>query len=377
MPSFTAAALAVPGSGIRRIHEVALVLPDVISLAVGEPDLAVAPHVLRAASEAWLADETRYTANGGLPDLRAAVAAKLRGDGLDVAPDQVWVTPGATEALYLAMHLVLSPGDEVLVPDPGYTTFTMAPRMLHAEPVPYRLSPDDGFQVQVAQLEARVTARTRAVVLNSPSNPLGVVAPERVVREVVEFAQRHDLWIISDEVYEAFTYGAPHVSPAAFDPARVLLVQSFSKTYALTGGRVGYLVTPPGPGDVLRNFQEALISCVNTPAQRAAIAALEGPQDAVVEAAAHYREHLAAATDLLDARGIRYLRPQGAFYLWIDVSHASGGDVAAWSEAFLLQQRVAVAPGSAFGEAGEGWIRVCVAADRAALLEGLGRLPSP
>ena len=377
MPSFSANALAVPGSGIRRIHEVALVLDDVIGLAVGEPDLPVAPHVRQAASDAWLADETRYTANGGLPQLRSAIAAKLRADGLEVAPDQVWVTPGATEALYLAMGLVLSPGDEVLVPDPGYTTFTMAPRMQHAEPVPYRLTPEHGFLPQVADLESRVTSRTRALILNSPSNPLGVVVPEQVVRDLVAFAQRHDLWIISDEVYEAFTFGAPHVSPAAFDPARVLLVQSFSKTYALTGGRVGYLVTPPGPGDVLRNFQEALISCVNTPAQRAAIAALEGPQDAVVEAGAHYREHLEAATALLDARGIAYLRPQGAFYLWIDVSHASGGDVATWAAEFLLQQRVSVAPGSAFGEAGEGWIRVCVAAERALLLEGLSRLPAP
>lgn len=375
MPSFTANALAVPGSGIRRVHEIAIGLPDVLMLAVGEPDVPVAPHVLAAASAAWLADETDYTANGGLRELRAAIAAGL--DGFDVGPDQVWVTPGATEAIYLALGLVLSPGDEVLVPDPGYTTFTMAPRMLHAVPVPYRLAPEDGFLPRVDALDALVTGRTRAIILNSPSNPLGVVFPERVVADLVAFAERHDLWILSDEVYEAFTYGAPHVPPARLAPARTLTVRSFSKTYALTGGRVGCLVTPPGREDVLRNFQEALISCVNTPAQRAAIAALTGPQDAVVEAAARYREHLDAATALLDERGIGYLRPQGAFYLWIDVAHASDGDVAAWAERFLLEQRVAVAPGSAFGAAGEGWIRVCVAADREVLLEGLRRLPAP
>ena len=377
VPSFSANALAVPGSGIRRIHEVALTLDDVIGLAVGEPDLAVAPHVLRAASDAWLADETRYTANGGIPELRAAVAAKLRRGGVEAGADQVWITPGATEAIYLALNLVLTPGDEVLIPDPGYTTFTMAPRMLHAVPVPYRLRPEEGFLPRIADLEAAVTGGTRALILNSPSNPLGIVFPEPVLRELVAFAQRHDLWIVSDEVYEAFTFGLPHVSPASIDPARVLTVQSFSKTFALTGGRVGYLVTPPGPGDVLRNFQEALISCVNTPAQRAALAALTGPQEVVEQAAAHYREHLDAATALLDERGIGYLRPQGAFYLWIDVSHASGGDVGGWAERFLVEQRVAVAPGSAFGTAGEGWIRVCVAADREKLLEGLSRLPAP
>jgi aspartate/methionine/tyrosine aminotransferase len=378
VPSYTQNALAVPGSGIRRIYELALTLDDVVHLAIGEPDRPVAPHVLAAASEAWLADETRYTANGGIAPLRAAIASKLqRGNGLDVGPDQVWVTPGGTEALYLALGLVLSPGDEVLVPDPGYTTFTMAPRMQHAVPVPYRLAPEHGFLPQIDDLEAAVSPSTRAIIVNSPSNPLGVVFPETVVRDLVAFAERHDLWIISDEVYEAFTYGRPHVSPASLAPARTLTVQSFSKTYGLTGGRVGYLVTPPGPGGVLGNFQEALISCVNTPAQRAAIAALEGPQDAVAEASAHYRDNLAAATALLDERGIRYREPEGAFYLWIDVSHATDGDVAAWAERFLVERRVSVAPGSAFGRAGEGWIRVCAASTREDLLEGLSRLPAP
>lgn len=378
VPSYTQNALAVPESGIRRIHEIALTLDDVVALAVGEPDLPVAPHVLAAASEAWLGDDTRYTANAGLPSLRAAIADKLRRDnGVDVADDQVWVTPGATEALYLALGLVLSPGDEVLIPDPGYTTFTMAPRMQFAEPVPYRLAAEAAFLPDIAELDALVTPRTRAIIVNSPSNPLGVVFPEQVVRDLVAFAARHDLWIVSDEVYEAFTYGLPHISPAALDPSRVLTVQSFSKTYALTGGRVGYLVTPCLPGGVLRNFQEALVSCVNTPAQRAAVAALTGPQDAVARAVEHYRGNLRAASDLLDARGIAYREPEGAFYLWIDVSFATGGDVAAWAEAFLLERRVSVAPGSAFGSAGEGWIRVCVAAARADLLEGLGRLPTP
>jgi aspartate aminotransferase len=375
---YTPNALAVPESGIRRILELALTLDDIIALAVGEPDLPVAPHVLEAGSAAWLADDTRYTGNGGIPELRAAIAAKLRRDnGIDVGADQVWVTPGATEALYLALGLILAPGDEVLIPDPGYTTFTMAPRMQFAVPVPYRLDAEQAFLPRAADLDALVTSRTRAIILNSPSNPLGVVFPERIVRELVEFAERHDLWIVSDEVYEAFTYGLPHVSPASIDPTRVLTVQSFSKTYALTGGRVGYLVTPPTPASLLRSFQEALISCVNSPAQRAAVAALEGPQDAVTEAAAHYRENLRAATALLDERGFRYREPDGAFYLWVDLAHATGGDVAAWAERFLLERRVSVAPGSAFGAAGEGWIRVCAAATRDDLLEGLRRLPAP
>ncbi|MCU1474362.1 aminotransferase class I/II-fold pyridoxal phosphate-dependent enzyme [Amnibacterium sp.] len=379
MPTFSRTAFDVPGSGIRRIHEIALRMPGVLALAVGEPDQPVAPHVLEAASRAWLADDTAYTANAGIAPLREAIAAKLRRvNGIPVDADNVWVTPGATEALFLALSLVLEPGDEVLVPDPGYTTFTMAPRMLSAVPVPYRLDPDRGFLPDVAALDAQVTSRTRAIIVNSPSNPLGVVFPEPVLRQLLAFASRHDLWLISDEVYEAFAWAVPHVSPAAFDEEdRVLTVHSFSKTYALTGARVGSLVVPLGLDQVLRTYQEAIVSCVNTPAQHAALAAISGPQDAVAAAGEHYRGNLTAAAALLDGLGIRYLEPGGAFYLWIDVSHASGGDVAHWAEQFLLEQRVSVAPGSAFGAAGEGWIRVCAAASRETLLAGLARLPRP
>jgi aspartate aminotransferase len=379
MPRFTRTALAVPGSGIRRIHELAIRMPDVIGLAVGEPDQPVARHVLEAASAAWLADDTDYTANGGIAPLRLAVAEKAREQrGIPVDPEQVWVTPGGTEALYLALTLVLEPGDEVLVPDPGYPAFTTAPRMQSATPVPYRLDPANGFVPHVELLDRLVTPRTRAIIVNSPSNPLGVVFPEPVLRGLLDLARRHDLWVISDEVYEAFTYGTRHVSLAALDDEhRVLTVQSFSKTYALTGARVGVLLVPPGVDVTLRAFQEALVSCVNTPAQHAALAALTGPQDAVEVARRHYRGNLDAASALLTERGFRHLTPQGAFYLWIDVSHVSGGDVAEWAERFLIEQRVSVAPGSAFGAAGEGWIRVCAAASRKNLLAGLERLPVP
>jgi aspartate aminotransferase len=157
----------------------------------------------------------------------------------------------------------------------------------------------------------------------------------------------------------------------------VLSVFSLSKTYAMTGARVGWLVTPPDWRQTMLRVQESVVSCVDEPSQRAAAEALTGDQAAVARSAAHYRENLSAATAALSARGLRYLTPTGAFYLWIDVSHVSGGDVTAWCEQFLDQEGVAVAPGSAFGASGEGWIRVCVASDRAQLLEGLSRLPAP
>ncbi len=379
MPQLASHILTVPGSGIRAIYEVASRLDDVIMLSVGEPDVPLAPHIAEAAKAAWDADETDYTANGGIPELRRAIADKLaRDNGLHVDVEQVWVTVGATQGLHQAMALLLGAGDEVLVPDPGYTTFTMNAHMLDAVPVPYPLHPEAGFLPDIEQLERLVTERTRVLIVNSPSNPLGVVFPRETLQALLELARRHDLWVISDEVYEAFTYGAEHVSIAALDTDdRVFSVFSLSKTYAMTGVRVGYLVVPPGMSATMRAVQEATISCVAAPDQYAGVAAITGEQEHVARAAAHYRSNMELAARLLDERGIRYQRPAGSFYLWVDMSHASGGDVASWAMAFLLEHRVAVAPGSAFGRSGEGWIRVCLAATPEDVATGLGRLPAP
>jgi aspartate aminotransferase len=379
MPSLAPHISSVPASGIRRIYEIAVELDDVISLGVGEPDRAVAPHILEAGSRAWLDDLTNYTANGGIAPLRAAIVEKLaRENGLRVDVEQVWVTMGATQGLHQAMRLLLAAGDEVLVPDPGYTTFTMNARMLEVEPVPYTLRPEHGFAPDIGELDRLVTDKTRVIIVNTPSNPLGTVLDSDQLRGLLDFAKRHDLWVLSDEVYEYFTYGQKHVSIASLDDDdRVFSVFSLSKTYAMTGIRVGYLVTPPGLASVMRTVQEAAISCVSTPGQFAAIAAITGDHQHVADSREHYLGNLEAACALLDANGIRYLRPTGAFYLWVDMRHVSGGDVAGWAEHFLLHDRVAIAPGSAFGRSGEGWIRVCLAAGRADLMEGLGRLPVP
>lgn len=383
MPALSPHVATVPASGIRRLFEIALTLEDVTYLAVGEPDLPVAPHIVDAAKAAWDAGDTNYSANGGMPALRQAFAERFTTDrGVALDSDRVWATVGGTQALHQALGFMLDPGDEVLVPDPGYTTFSMSPRMLSAVPVPYALREEAAFLPEPAELDRLITARTRAIIVNSPSNPLGTVLDEARAREILDFARRHDLWILSDEVYSELTWDAPHVSLTAIDTRetggeRVVGVFSLSKTYAMTGIRVGFLVAPHAWGEPLRSAQEAMISCLNAPAQRAAVAALAGDQGAISEARAHYRGNLRAATDLLDDRGISYLEPSGAFYLWIDMRHVSGDDVAAWTHAFLREHRVAVAPGSAFGASGEGWIRVCLAASRDDLLHGLALLPAP
>lgn len=377
VPSVAAHALRIPASAIRRIYDLAQGIDDVVFLNVGEPDLPVAPHVLAAGARAWEQDVTNYTPNGGVAPLRTAIAAKLaRDNDLDVTPDQVWVTAGGMQALHQAMSLTLDAGDEVLVPDPGYVNFSMTARHVGAVPVPYRLDPARGFRPDLASLRAAITPRTRVLLVNSPSNPLGTVYEAEVLRQLLDVAAEHDLWVISDEVYERFTYGTPHVSTASLDTdGRVLSVFSFSKTYALTGARVGWLVAPPQWDALLRTAQEATVSCVNAPAQFAALAALEGDQQVVVDAREHYRGNIEAACDLLSRKGIRFQRPAGAFYLWIEVAHASGGDVATWCEQFLREHKVAVAPGAAFGSQGEGWIRVSLAGTRDDVVTGLSRLP--
>lgn len=367
---------AVPASGIRRIFEIALQLDDVAMLAVGEPDQPVAQHILDAGAAAWLADDTSYGPNGGLPALRDAfVAQQRREHGVELDRERVWVTVGGTQAIHLAMTLVLQPGDEVLVPDPGYTTFSMVPAMLSAHAVPYAL-PAPTFLPDVDAIRALVTDRTRAIVLNSPSNPLGVVLPGDAIQAILDLAREHDLWVVSDEVYEHLVWEGEQVSAQALDvDGRVLGVHSVSKSYAMTGARVGFLTVPSGLAERMRTLQEAIVSCVASPDQRAALAAITGPQDAVDVARDHYRANLDLAARILADAGIPHLEPAGAMYLWIDVSHASGGDVAAWAERLLLQERVAVAPGSAFGRSGEGWIRVCLAARPETLERGLRALP--
>ena len=379
MPALAAHALRLPRSGIREVMDLAWAMDGpVIGLHVGEPSFATPEHVLDGARRALAAGETRYVSNAGIPPLRAALAAKLeRVNGLTPQPEQVVVTNGGMEALFVSLAAVLSEGDEVLLPDPGWPGFENAVRVLRGRPVSYALEPGRGFLPDVASLERLVTPRTRALLVNFPSNPLGAMLPASLAEALVRFADAHDLWLISDECYDQITFGAEHVSPARFDEqGRVLSCFSFSKTYAMTGMRVGYVHAPVAAAGVIATMQEPVIACVNAPAQHAALAALEGPQDIVALMRDAYRERRDRAAARLDEAGLDYLLPQGAFYLWLDVSPLCGGDVKAWALELLREQRVAVAPGTAFGPRGEGWVRLSLATEADELLEGIDRIVS-
>ncbi|MEV7605541.1 aminotransferase class I/II-fold pyridoxal phosphate-dependent enzyme [Paenarthrobacter sp. NPDC089322] len=382
MPELAAHVRDVPVNQIREITEAAWATPGAVVLSIGEPGFPLPRHVLDAGIACLDRDETNYTPNAGIPALREAFAARFREHHhVEIGAERVYVVAGAQQGIHLAMSLLLSPGDEILIPNPGYPTFAMTSRLLNAVPVQYPLYPQNRFQPRIEDIEALITPRTRVLMLNSPSNPLGAVITEEATRRLVDLAVRHDLWIISDECYEAFTFDVPHVSPARFDSdvpgeARVFTSLTLSKTYGLTGLRIGALVCPPGLEKKMNNVMESIVSCVASPPQYAALAALTGPQDYVTEARNHYRSNRDAASAVLEAKGIPFLGAQGAFYLWADVSHVSGGNVRGWARSFLTDSGVAVAPGTAFGSIGEGWIRIALCGDQENLLDGVSRLPA-
>lgn len=377
MPAISPAARDMPRSGIRRVMDAAWASGEpFIGLHVGEPNFLPPDHAIAAAQDAYARGETHYVPNSGIAELRRAIAAKLRArNGFEADEDQIVVTAGGVQALFLAFAMAIDPGDEVLIPDPGWPNFAMAVELLGGVPVTYRLQTSDGFLPNVTGLESLLTPRTKMLLINSPSNPLGTVFPSALVESLVRFAEQHDIWLLSDECYDQLTYDVAHTSPAAFDTKGVVLgAFTFSKTYAMTGVRVGYLVVPREIAQIAAKLQEPIISCVNAPAQFAALAALSGPQDHAEMMRAAYGERRRLAMDALEREGIPYLEPHGAFYIWVDVSQLASGSVEDFTMELLESQGVAIAPGTAFGVGGEGWARVSLAADTDAIVEGIARI---
>lgn len=349
-----------------------------IGMHVGEPDFQPPEHVVDAARRAYAEGDTHYAPNAGVPGLRSALAEKLaERNGIHAAPDEVIITNGGAQALFLAFTATLSPGDEVLIPDPGWPNFAMAIQLVGAVGVRYRLRADDGFLPDPEEIERLIEpGRTRMIVVNSPSNPLGAVAEEPRLRRLIELAERHDLWLLSDECYDELVDGGRSTSPAALHPGseRILSAFSFSKTYAMTGVRVGYLVLPPDLAPIAAKLQEAMIASVNSPAQAAATAALRGPQDAVARMRDAYADRRRLAMAALDDLGVGYLEPSGAFYLWTDLSALTDRPSEEYALDLLRRCAVAIAPGTAFGPAGEGWARLSLATSAEDILEGIARM---
>jgi aspartate aminotransferase len=376
VPTSTSSVTRIHRSGIRTLMELAMRDPEAIRLEIGEPDVPTPAHVVAAAGRDAAAGHTGYTSSTGTPELRAALAEKVRRvNGLDVTAADVVVTHGAMHGLAMAINALAGPGDEVLLPDPEFPNWRMAAVAAGVDVATYPAHAANGFVPTLEDIAAAVTPATKVIVVCSPNNPTGAMYPADLLAGVVELARERDLWVFSDECYEAITFGDPHVSPAAFDTdGRVLTFFSFSKTYAMTGWRLGYVVSrDPGVVDLLGQVAEATVACPSSVSQRAALAALTGPQEDVAAAVASYQGRRDAAVALLASRGVASVEPQGAFYLMVDVSGATG-DSEAFALRLLDERHVAVSPGSAFGAAGEGMVRVSLASERTALLAGLDRL---
>lgn len=365
-------------SEIRILFDAAARAGDgVIRLEVGEPSFTTPSHVIEAAARAARAGHTGYGPNGGLPSLRELLSEKLRRvNGIEASPEEIVVTPGAMNALYSVYLALLEPGDEVLLPTPGFPNMDEMVRLLGGRPVFYLLAADEHFLPDVAALDALVTARTKMLFVNTPANPTGAVYPARLMGDLVEFCARHDLWLLCDEVYDEMVLspGCVHTAAAPFDSdGRVITVCSFSKVYAMTGWRVGYAAAPAGVAELLRTLQEPQVSCPSTISQKAAEAALTGPRapyDAMLEA---YRRRRAAALEAAEGAGLRAVAPDGTLYMLVDVSGA-GLDDLDFALGLLRSHAVSVAPGSVFGPAGRGWARISLAAEEASIAEGLRRM---
>ncbi len=374
--ALAARALAARRSAIREVFDAANRLPDAIRLEIGEPSFRTPGFVVDAALEAAAAGRTGYTPNGGYASLREALAEKLeRVDGYAVEPQQVVVTPGGMNALFSIYLALLEPGDEVLLPTPGFPNMDEMVRLLGGEPVFYRLDRACGYLPARDELEPLVTRRTKAIFANTPGNPTGAVFPTDTVRGLAELAAERGVWLISDEVYdELILDDLPHVAAAALVPeAPVVSVYSFSKVYAMTGWRLGYCAAPTQLADVLCKLQEPQVSCPSAISQHAAAAVLAGPRDEFDAMRDAYRERRDRAVEAAATHGLEVFRTQGTFYMLVDVS-ASGLSAREFTLRALDELHVAVAPGEVFGPGGDGLVRISFAVEADVLAEGMARL---
>ena len=378
LPPLSGGMLEARHSGIREISGLALQTPGAIRLEIGQPDFRTPDHIGQAAKDAIDEGYTYYTPTQGPISLRQKLAAKLeRVNRLEVGPANIAIGPGGVGAMAAALIALVEPGDEVLLPDPCWPNYFQMCALARVTPTFYPCPPEAGFRPDLEQMEAAITARTKVVVVNSPHNPTGVVYSRETLETIGAIAQRHGIWVISDECYDQITLEADTPSTHSFastlDDGRVISIYTFSKTYAMTGWRLGYMAAPPDVVDSATKVLEGSSSCVNSLSLRAAEAALDGPQDCVSEMVDAYRRRRAITVDLLREAGLLITVPQGGFFVVADIS-ASGLESRDFAIRLLKERKVAVAPGSAFGKVAHSGVRISMASSDTDLREGIGRL---
>jgi len=367
----------IPPSGIRKFFDIAATMDDVISLGIGEPDFVTPPPILQAGIRSLEQGETHYTSNSGILELRQALSAhleRLYGVRYD-AEDEVLITVGVSEALYLALNAIIDPGDEVIVPEPSFVSYV--PEVVLAGGVARTIPTyvEHDFQVTGADVEAAITERTKAILLSYPNNPTGAVMTRERLLEIARVAEKHDLLVISDEIYDQLVYGIEHVCFAALPNMRdrTITLGGFSKNYAMTGWRIGYAAAPAEILAAMRKIHQYTIMSAPTNAQIAAIVALESCDDEVEAMRQEYDRRRRLIVGGLNELGLTTFEPRGAFYAFPSIT-ASGMDDSTFAEALLQEERVAVVPGSAFGPSGAGFVRCSYATAYEKIEQALERM---
>jgi aminotransferase len=370
---------SMPPSGIRRFFDMLAEMKDVISLTIGEPDFTTPEGITRAAIESLEAGETHYTANGGMIELRELIAANLRDRyGVEYDPrTELVITVGASEGVDASLRATINPGDEVIHHEPCFVAYAPCIQLAGGVAVAVPTTDATDFRVTAEMIEAAVTPRTKAIFLGYPNNPTGAVLDRAELEAIARVADEHDLLVFSDEIYDRLVYGDhEHTAFSALPGARerTVLLGGFSKSYAMTGWRIGWVAAPVELMSGIAKVHQYGIMCAPTPAQFAAIEALRNGEPALAEMHAEYDRRRRYMTDRFNAIGMACFEPKGAFYCFPRVSDATGMDETTFAERLLAEERVGVVPGTAFGPSGAGHVRVCYATAFEQIVEAMDRI---
>ena len=367
----------IPPSGIRRFFDIAVTMEDVISLGIGEPDFVTPDFIIEAGMASMRAGHTHYTSNNGTIELRTAVAKHLqRLYGVEYDPAlELLITVGVSEAMYLALTAILNPGDEVIVPQPCFVSYAAEVSLAGGTPVPIATRVENNFQVTATEVEAAITRHTKALLIGYPNNPTGAVLERSTLEAIARVAEKHDILVISDEIYDRLVYNIEHVCFAALPGMweRTILLGGFSKAYAMTGWRLGYTAAPSEILSAMRKIHQYTVMSAPTMAQEAGILALEQGEEAVEEMRQMYDRRRRLIVDGLNSIGLKCFEPRGAFYAFPSV-RGSGMDDAEFAERLLQEARVAVIPGRAFGIGGAGYVRCSYATAYEKIEQALERI---
>jgi aspartate/methionine/tyrosine aminotransferase len=369
----------IPRSGIRAIFDQARGIPDLVHLELGEPDFRIPDHATNAAIQALSEGFTKYTPNAGIEDLRQAISEKLKRENeIDADSNgEIMVTAGAMEALSLSILCTVDQDDEVLIPDPGYVSYVAHVLLAGGVPKFVPLREQNDFRMRAEDIENLITNKTRMIIINSPSNPTGAVELQEDLKGIADLAQHHNILVLSDEPYERLVYkGNVHHSIAALPGMleRTVSIFSFSKTYAMTGMRIGYIASGRELVQQMIKMQEHFVGSINSPAQKAAIAALIGPQTCVADMLSEYTRRREILIDGLNGTGvITCKKPAGTFYAFPNITK-TGFDSKKFAEKLLREAKVVTVPGSAFGAHGEGHLRLSFATSIDNVTEAVKRI---